>query len=551
MRVKSSPALTLTRRRPSRGSFNPRPRAGATERRRRRTRPSSCFNPRPRAGATPSALRTIFMSAGFNPRPRAGATRPIGEAAGKLCFNPRPRAGATQHRRARPLGRAGFNPRPRAGATRGPRGLRRAGGVSIHAPARGRPGRALMQKLPAGFQSTPPRGGDAWPPRVATAPGCFNPRPRAGATIAGSRERRREMVSIHAPARGRLTLAVTSSMARMFQSTPPRGGDPSDCVCTRGRGSFQSTPPRGGDHLGFPLCTTDTWFQSTPPRGGDHVHLGVGRHVVGFNPRPRAGATMNPEDPLTAFEFQSTPPRGGDRVPVRRVPAGRVSIHAPARGRPDAVKKRAMVTLFQSTPPRGGDCRLTLPLSTHTRFNPRPRAGATQRATSPALPQSVSIHAPARGRPFTGGATVNVYSFQSTPPRGGDLPRQPGPAGHGVSIHAPARGRHRGEAVFMAEYQFQSTPPRGGDVPWRRGAGRAPCFNPRPRAGATPRRARRGPGRAVSIHAPARGRPERPCPPCGRTRFQSTPPRGGDGKRACSSGCDLRFNPRPRAGATA
>jgi len=53
-------------------------------------------------------------------------------------------------------------------------------------------------------------------------------------------------------------------------------------------------------------------------------------------------------------------------------------------------------------------------------FNPRPRAGATVGLLLPIMAESVSIHAPARGRHNTGALFNNADKFQSTPPRGGD-----------------------------------------------------------------------------------------------------------------------------------
>ena len=75
-------------------------------------------------------------------------------------------------------------------------------------------------------------------------------------------------------------------------------------------------------------------FQSTPPCGGrPYVWQGVGRHVICFNPRPRAGG----DGETTTFAIPN-----------------RVSIHAPVRG---ATRSRS---------DHG---------TRHHRFNPRPRAG--------------------------------------------------------------------------------------------------------------------------------------------------------------------------------
>src|ERR1700683_5107861 len=98
-------------------------------------------------------------------------------------------------------------------------------GVSIHAPARGRPVVVFIGVEAMKFQSTPPRGGDLGYGGTLPTSWRFNPRPRAGATSCsfywcGSHE-----VSIHAPARGRPGLWGDTSDQLAFQSTPPRGGD--------------------------------------------------------------------------------------------------------------------------------------------------------------------------------------------------------------------------------------------------------------------------------------------------------------------------------------
>ena len=136
------------------------------------------------------------------------------------------------------------------------------------------------------------------------------------------------------------------------------------------------------------------------PARGRPEHGPQSRILPRFNPRPRAGATHRIAGGPSADEFQSTPPRGGDVPRLHAIRQVQVSIHAPARGRLPALSKRK-------------DARC---------FNPRPRAGATYAGIRPA-----------------GGAM-----FQSTPPRGGDH-RPSAAAGEAiVSIHAPARGRLKG-----------------------------------------------------------------------------------------------------------
>ena len=49
----------------------------------------------------------------------------------------------------------------------------------------------------------------------------FNPRPREGATKANSGRLLDGRVSIHAPVKGRLSIAFTAFFKSVFQSTPP------------------------------------------------------------------------------------------------------------------------------------------------------------------------------------------------------------------------------------------------------------------------------------------------------------------------------------------
>ena len=149
---------------------------------------------------------------------------------------------------------------------------------------------------------------------------------------------------------------------------------------------------------------------------------------------------------------------------------------------------RRSCTKFQSTPPCGGDLSASLCFVSRSYFNPRPLAGAT----------AIGWIAP-----------FFVRLFQSTPPCGGDrgIHEIPG-GGIRISIHAPLRGRP-GAA--------------GNDPPTKAN------FNPRPLAGAT-----------VYFCSPKEH----------QSRFQSTPPCGGDLLRRFHSTRTPDFNPRPLAGAT-
>jgi len=98
---------------------------------------------------------------------------------------------------------------------------------------------------------------------------------------------------------------------RLFQSTPPRGGDFRAIFKAAGLTLFQSTPPRGGDLCILIVCNYESVSIHAPARGRRLGGLLI-VSVLSFNPRPRAGAT-------------------GKAAQAAKAP--RVSIHAPARGR--------------------------------------------------------------------------------------------------------------------------------------------------------------------------------------------------------------------------
>ena len=84
--------------------------------------------------------------------------------------------------------------------------------------------------------------------------------------------------------------------------------------------------------------------------------------------------------------------------------------------------------MFQSTPSREGDLVTADAPTTVRRFNPRPRARATDVAVNTAATVKVSIHALARGRPPRRVYIIGHFvEFQSTPSREGDRPASPWP----------------------------------------------------------------------------------------------------------------------------
>ncbi len=230
-----------------------------------------------------------------------------------------------------------------------------------------------------------------------------------------------------------------------------------------------------------------------------------------------------------AAKFQSAPPRGGDKYAPGPMLHRVVSIRAPARGR------RRFMSEIQR--------RCAVSIRAPARGRPPDQSGL-------GVSCFVSIRAPARGRLLMSPRTSALRLFQSAPPRGGDIRwRLRDDRGH-VSIRAPARGRRAPLPPPNRRPRFQSAPPRGGDV-LRLGVGRREhAFQSAPPRGGD----EVYPGEAVevvvSIRAPARGRqPFRDGAPF-HLEFQSAPPRGGDIAIIGGLSAFLRFNPRPREGAT-
>ncbi len=206
-----------------------------------------------------------------------------------------------------------------------------------------------------------------------------------------------------APMRGRPSFEGIFYLHRLFQSTPPYGGDCS-LKCKRSHSSdFNPRPIRGRRHSNtanfqinisihapirgrlriFGMQQKDSIFQSTPPHGGDSVKPSSFRRMAIFQSTPPHGGDKETGTVYLVWsKFQSTPPRGGDRPENLPAVSGKISIHAPSRGRrmgadlrmpPDAISIHA--------PSRGRPVPGLYPRRC-CHFNPRPLAGATQSAES-------------------------------------------------------------------------------------------------------------------------------------------------------------------------
>ena len=184
---------------------------------------------------------------------------------------------------------------------------------------------------------------------------------------------------------------------------------------------FNPRPHTGATCRSCTLCVPEAIFQSTPPYGGDAADNTHTDTTPNFNPRPHTGAT-------------GTACKADTYVGI--------SIHAPIRGRLEALGDKDASQEFQSTPPYGGDLRTARTHEPWPDFNPRPHTGATRDRQGLDGGRKISIHAPIRGRPATSAASALA---------------------HLISIHAPIRGRLGPDERIVLVYRFQSTPPYGGD----------------------------------------------------------------------------------------
>ncbi len=208
----------------------------------------------------------------------------------------------------------------------------------------------------------------------------FNPRSRTGSDIHAWLVFPPFDLSIHAPARGAISVRVQVPWAKDFQSTLPHGErlkiiqrlgkERSLSIHAPARGAigslpsifrlssfFQSTLPHGERFWGWSVIRLDRFFQSTLPHGErsgkttwaiETLKLSIHAPargaissfylsfmcIVSFNPRSRTGSDLGQHRmfPVSLF-FQSTLPHG-ERCGVNEYskPLFSLSIHAPARG---------------------------------------------------------------------------------------------------------------------------------------------------------------------------------------------------------------------------
>ena len=123
----------------------------------------------------------------------------------------------------------------------------------------------------------------------------------------------------------------------------------------------------------------------------------------------------------------------------------RLTPMPPCEGDPVSKVSFVFTGYFNPRPLTGATRAGSPPTTGWQDFNPRPLAGATPSSAQLPPERPISIHAPMRGRPGRWSGRLVQVQFQSTPPRGGDVPLLD-IVGHqiDISIHAPSRGRRPG-----------------------------------------------------------------------------------------------------------
>ena len=275
------------------------------------------------------------------------------------------------------------------------------------------------------------------------------------------------------------------SRALIFQSTLPRGSDPTLRICVKLSSLFQSTLPRGSDS-GNILKRINCTISIHAPSRERQLLSGVRRTLQYFNPRSLAGATMRYSGYESHWAISiHAPSRERHVQEFFDLYTDAISIHAPSRERHKTPLCSSLRLLFQSTLPRGSDTELLTPtpavdISIHAPSRERPACRAAELERAP-----ISIHAPSRERLKGKKFLLGQVRFQSTLPRGSDricykdyllaaisihAPSRERPAMYGIngaeaviSIHAPSRERRTIGRSIAFDYEFQSTLPRGSD----------------------------------------------------------------------------------------
>ena len=210
----------------------------------------------------------------------------------------------------------------------------------------------------------------------------------------------------------------------------------------------------------------------------------------------------------------------------------RVSIRAPAKGRRPAALSARTIVGFDPRPREGATRATEGSGHGRRCFDPRPREGATRIDDRDFVDERVSIRAPAKGRRSSYDATRRIPGFDPRPREGATPSSHVVVGICLVSIRAPAKGRPYSNASSDNVICFDPRPREGATARNIVGAPQTSCFDPRPREGATRRPHGVGLDVRVSIRAPREGATRRAWHRVKMNMFRSAPPRRGDGSRS-------------------
>ena len=175
------------------------------------------------------------VHAGFNPRPRVGATNGDGFHAAFLSLFQSAPPGGGDTRRSSVVSRVRkFQSAPPGGGD----SLFTNGGAVGAAFQSAPPGGGDYSSQIAGarlfkFQSAPPGGGDCRSPSTEMRPGCFNPRPRVGATDYRQKAEAEDAFQSAPPGGGDPPIAAARELGRIVSIRAPGWGRRSCCVGRR------------------------------------------------------------------------------------------------------------------------------------------------------------------------------------------------------------------------------------------------------------------------------------------------------------------------------
>ena len=188
----------------------------------------------------------------------------------------------------------------------------------------------------------------------------------------------------------------------MFQSTPPREGRPDTQIAIRRREPVSiHAPARGATSYPVRKAAVRLGFNPRPRERGDWAITSDCSSAQSFNPRPRergdasSRVASGRRQPVSIH----APARGATGPSFCSCRLAIVSIHAPARGATlSHGQKRHRQNVSIHAPARGATDWRRRSTSCLIRFNPRPRERGDHFPTHlHPITAGVSIHAPARG----------------------------------------------------------------------------------------------------------------------------------------------------------